>query len=40
MYNFIYGIGGADVGVSLLMEAMEKVVDGTADKLNYVGLKI
>ncbi len=40
MYNFIYGLGGSDVGITLLKEAMEKVVDGTADKLSYVGLKL
>lgn len=40
MYNFIYGIGGADTSVSILKGAMESVVEGTAKKINYAGMKL
>ncbi len=40
MHNFIYGIGGADTSVSILKEAMESVVQGTAGKINYAGMKL
>lgn len=40
MYNFIYGIGGADTSVSILRDAMESAVNGKASKINYVGMKI
>jgi len=40
MYNFIYGIGGADTSVSILKGAMESVIKGSADKINYVGMKL
>ena len=40
MYNFIYGIGGADTSVSILKCAMESVVERTAKKINYAGMKL
>ena len=40
LYNFIYGIGGADTSVSILKDAMESVVDGTAKKINFAGMKL
>ncbi len=40
LYNFIYGIGGADTSVSILKDAMESVVDGTAKKINFAGMRL
>lgn len=40
IYNFIYGIGGADTSVSILEDAMKSVVEGTAEKINFAGMKL
>jgi len=39
MYNFIYGLGGADTMVSDFMSVFKIVSEGKADKVNFVGVK-
>ncbi|MGI6009173.1 MAG: transketolase C-terminal domain-containing protein [Methanomethylophilus sp.] len=38
MYNFIYGLGGADTQVSDFMGVYKAVAEGKADKVNFVGV--
>lgn len=39
MYNFIYGLGGADTMVSDFMNVYKQVESGTAKDINFVGVK-
>ncbi len=39
MYNFIYGLGGADTMVSDFMNVYKQVESGTAKTVNFVGVK-
>jgi len=39
MYNFIYGLGGADTMVSDFMGCFKNVDEGSANTVNYVGVK-
>ena len=39
MYNFIYGLGGADTMVSDFMGCFKNVDEGNANTVNYVGVK-
>ncbi len=39
MYNFIYGLGGADTMVSDFMSCFKIVEGGYAKPVNYVGVK-
>ncbi len=39
MYNFIYGLGGADTMVSDFMNVYKQVDAGTAKDINFVGVK-
>jgi len=39
MYNFIYGLGGADTMVSDFMGVFKDVKDGRATRINYLGVK-
>lgn len=39
MYNFIYGLGGADTMVSDFMSVFKDVKDGRAKRINYLGVK-
>ncbi len=39
MYNFIYGLGGADTMVSDFMGVFKDVSEGRAEKINFVGVK-
>jgi Pyruvate:ferredoxin oxidoreductase and related 2-oxoacid:ferredoxin oxidoreductases, alpha subunit len=39
MYNFIYGLGGADTMVSDFMSVYKDVKDGKAKRINFLGVK-
>jgi len=39
MYNFIYGLGGADTMVSDFMSVYKDVKDGRAKRINFLGVK-
>ena len=39
MYNFVYGLGGADTMVSDFMGCFKNVDEGNANTVNYVGVK-
>jgi pyruvate ferredoxin oxidoreductase alpha subunit len=38
MYNFVYGLGGADTMVSDFMSAFKQVLAGSAKKVSYLGV--
>jgi pyruvate ferredoxin oxidoreductase alpha subunit len=38
MYNYIYGLGGADTMVSDFMAAYKDVAEGRAKRINYLGV--
>ena len=38
MFNFVYGLGGADTQVSDFMGVYKQVLEGKADKVNFVGV--
>ncbi len=40
MYNYIYGLGGADTMVSDFMSVFKDVKDGRAKRINFLGVKI
>lgn len=40
MFNYIYGLGGADTMVSDFMSVFKDVKDGRAKTINYLGVKI
>lgn len=40
MFNFVYGLGGADTMVSDFMEVFKKVLQGNCKKVNYLGVEM
>ncbi len=38
-FNYIYGLGGADTMVSDYMSVFKDVIDGKADRVNFLGVK-
>jgi len=40
MYNVIYGLGGADATVSGFEKSYEAVVNGNAEKIHYLGVRL
>jgi pyruvate ferredoxin oxidoreductase alpha subunit len=40
MYNVIYGLGGADATVSGFEKSFEAVVNGKAQKIHYLGVRL
>ena len=40
MYNVIYGLGGADATVAGFEKSFEAVVNGTAQKIHYLGVRL
>jgi pyruvate ferredoxin oxidoreductase alpha subunit len=40
MYNVIYGLGGADATVSGFEKSFTAVVEGTAEKVHYLGVRL
>jgi pyruvate ferredoxin oxidoreductase alpha subunit len=39
-FNYIYGLGGRDVGVEDLKKVYFDMEDGTAKAVNYLGVKL
>jgi pyruvate ferredoxin oxidoreductase alpha subunit len=40
MYNVIYGLGGADATVAGFEKSFQAVVDGKAEKIHYLGVRL
>ena len=40
MYNVIYGLGGADATVAGFEKSIQAVVDGKAEKIHYLGVRL
>jgi pyruvate ferredoxin oxidoreductase alpha subunit len=40
MYNVIYGLGGADATVAGFEKSLQAVVDGNAEKIHYLGVRL
>jgi pyruvate/2-oxoacid:ferredoxin oxidoreductase alpha subunit len=40
MYNVIYGLGGADATVAGFEKSLKAVVDGNAEKIHYLGVRL
>ena len=40
MYNVIYGLGGADATVAGFEKSLKAVVDGKAEKIHYLGVRL
>jgi len=40
MYNVIYGLGGADATVAGFEKSVQAVVDGKAEKIHYLGVRL